>query len=81
MAQPKRAKLARQRDYCLSALAKSDNGEQRRKILEAKLLHIEETLRGARACRECGRTLTDPTSIERGIGSDCAAKLVRAVAS
>jgi hypothetical protein len=25
-------------------------------------------------CRHCGRPLSDPTSIERGIGSDCWAK-------
>jgi hypothetical protein len=32
---------------------------------------VERILAAVGHCRHCGRTLTDPTSIERGIGSTC----------
>lgn len=35
---------------------------------------VERILNAVGHCRHCGRTLTDPTSIERGVGSDCWAK-------
>jgi hypothetical protein len=31
-----------------------------------------ETLRAQHRCQRCGRRLTDETSIERGIGTECA---------
>jgi hypothetical protein len=33
---------------------------------------IEKMLTSAHLCRRCGRELTDPASIEAGIGPDCA---------
>ena len=35
---------------------------------------IEAELVAAGRCRRCGRTLTDPDSVSRGIGPDCASK-------
>ena len=32
---------------------------------------LERQLNAVRRCKRCGRTLSDPVSIERGIGSDC----------
>lgn len=32
---------------------------------------LEAELTSAGRCRRCGRPLSDPVSIERGIGSDC----------
>jgi hypothetical protein len=32
---------------------------------------IEEELADAGRCRRCGRLLTDPVSVERGIGPEC----------
>lgn len=80
MGQPTRGKLAKQRNYCLAELDKHDLSDRRRKILQAKLLHITEQLRVAGACRECGRTLSDPASVARGVGPECQARLVGAVA-
>lgn len=36
---------------------------------------ILEQLTASERCRICGRDLTDPTSVQRGIGPDCIAKL------
>lgn len=33
---------------------------------------IEKLLTSAHLCRRCGRELTDPASVEAGIGRDCA---------
>lgn len=38
----------------------------------ARASGIEAELAAQQRCRECGRTLTDPESIEAGIGPDCA---------
>jgi hypothetical protein len=38
---------------------------------------IELELAAARRCRRCGRTLTDPVSVELGIGPDCRARADR----
>lgn len=38
---------------------------------EARVSGIEAGLRHAKRCLRCGRTLTDPESISRGIGPDC----------
>jgi hypothetical protein len=35
---------------------------------------FERVLAAAHRCRMCGRELTDPESIERGVGPDCLAK-------
>ena len=35
---------------------------------------FEAELVAAGLCRRCGRRLTDPASVKRGIGPDCAAK-------
>jgi hypothetical protein len=35
---------------------------------------IEADLVRAGRCRRCGRLLTDPVSIERGVGPDCTKK-------
>jgi hypothetical protein len=33
--------------------------------------HWEAELQKARRCRRCGRLLTDPVSLGRGVGPDC----------
>lgn len=38
---------------------------------ESELAALEGALGSATRCADCGRPLTDPTSIERGIGPDC----------
>jgi hypothetical protein len=35
---------------------------------------LEAELAGADRCRRCGRALTDPESVSRGVGPDCVAK-------
>jgi hypothetical protein len=35
---------------------------------------FQEQLRTTGRCKRCGRPLTDPASIERGVGPDCAAR-------
>lgn len=79
MARPKVGKLVRQRTYCLGELAKDDLGQARRNVLETKLAHLNDRLAGMHACRHCGRPLTDPVSIERGVGPECAAQMKEAV--
>ena len=34
-------------------------------------VRLEEALVAVGRCRRCGRTLTDPDSLSRGIGPDC----------
>lgn len=41
---------------------------------------LTDALAGSGRCGDCGKALTDPESIERGIGPDCAAKRVREAA-
>jgi Family of unknown function (DUF6011) len=38
---------------------------------------IEQELAATGRCRICGRPLSDPVSVERGVGPDCAARLGR----
>lgn len=45
---------------------------------EARVSGIEAGLRHAKRCLRCGRILTDPDSISRGIGPDCWSRIVRA---
>jgi hypothetical protein len=35
---------------------------------------LETWLTRDKRCKRCGRPLTDPESLERGVGPDCAAK-------
>lgn len=49
-------------------------GEPRDLILE-ELGALEAALGADVRCSRCGRLLTDPDSVTRGIGPDCAAKL------
>lgn len=35
---------------------------------------LEAVLQAEHRCKACGRHLSDPVSIERGVGSDCWAK-------
>lgn len=35
---------------------------------------LEAHLKHSGRCKVCGRLLTDPTSVERGVGPDCWAK-------
>jgi hypothetical protein len=35
---------------------------------------LEHDLVAMGRCRRCGRTLSDPASVERGVGPDCRAK-------
>ncbi len=58
---------ARQLAYCLSALPSATG--QRRADLEEKAAHLRRVLAGH--CQQCGRHLTDPTSIAAGLGSHC----------
>ncbi len=42
-----------------------------RQVLDGKLLPEGYAIHHAGKCGKCGRELTDPTSMERGIGPDC----------
>jgi hypothetical protein len=57
------AKLARQAAYWRT--------RGRADVAEA----LEAELAGAGRCKRCGRTLTDPASIARGLGPDCLAHM------
>jgi hypothetical protein len=35
---------------------------------------LEAQLAAASRCRRCGRSLTDPASVARGVGAECASK-------
>jgi hypothetical protein len=43
--------------------------------LEAATLHPKFELYHEGKCARCGRTLTDPNSIERGLGPECATRI------
>lgn len=61
--------VARWLAYCEAQLAGDDLTEHRRQILEQKADVYRRALKGR--CRRCGRTLTDPASVEQGIGPEC----------
>lgn len=50
------------------AAADRESGDPTR-VARAELL--ERELAAAHRCRECGRALKDPISVERGIGPEC----------
>ena len=80
MARPRtrvsRQQAARYLAHCNSELAKPDLPDERR----ARLLEHREFYRKALvgSCTKCGRELSDPRSLELGIGPECAAKLDQA---
>lgn len=41
---------------------------------EAQIAGVEAELARRGACRACGRPLSDPESVRRGVGPDCAAR-------
>jgi hypothetical protein len=59
--------------YALAELAKPNLDPKRREVLEAKAAHIAKRL--ATRCTLCGRPLTDATSIARGYGPECIARV------
>ncbi len=56
--------------YCRQALTEPNMPATRRLRLTARLDQAETFLRTH--CAECGRPLTDETSIARGVGPECA---------
>lgn len=65
---------ARTLAYCEAALA-DDTSEDRRAALEAKADVMRTWLDGHICCRRCGRPLTDPDSVARRLGPDCAQRV------
>lgn len=70
------AQMARWLAFCETELAGDGLTDQRRAVLEEKAGIYRRALKGH--CRRCGRTLTDPESIERGLGSECVKSAVSA---
>lgn len=70
-----RQQAARYLAYCNGQLGDPDLTDDRRAVLEAKARFYRRALVGH--CTICGRELTDPGSVELGIGPDCAEKLDR----
>jgi hypothetical protein len=68
--------IARNLRYCETELAKDGLSDVRRQTLEEKAAFYRSHLEGH--CSECGRTLTDPVSVERGTGPECAREAVAA---
>jgi len=56
-------------NYCRKALLDPTISPARRLMLGTRLLQMA----GVGHCARCGRTLTDPTSLARGLGPECAA--------
>lgn len=46
-------------------------GEIEARRLDAAMAGIREGLRASAHCSRCGKGLTDPTSVARGVGPDC----------
>jgi hypothetical protein len=59
---PRRWQPKKLAEYAARLHARGDHDEAAR---------VERQLNAVNHCRHCGRPLTDPTSIERGVGSDC----------
>lgn len=68
-----RAIAKHQANFCLMTLAVENVSPFRKHVLEAKLAVAVKFLETH--CRECGRHLTDPDSLARGYGPECAAKV------
>lgn len=79
------AQLEQWADYCVhrapgktaanaARLARSEDSADDRLAARALLVALAK----AQRCRDCGRPLEDPVSIERGVGPDCADKRARA---
>lgn len=62
--------------YCETELAKGGLTDTRRATLEEKAAFYRRHMAGH--CSECGRALTDPVSVERGTGPECAREAVAA---
>jgi hypothetical protein len=46
-------------------------GEIEARRLVAAIAGLQEGLRASAHCSRCGKSLTDPTSVARGVGPDC----------
>lgn len=67
------AQLARLKAHVDAARARGEEAG----AFAARAEQLEVALAAAGRCRHCGRELTDPESVRRGIGSTCWAKGAR----
>jgi hypothetical protein len=68
-------KAKRYRASMIDTLARPNIHEIERARLTEALRGIADVLGDVVSCVRCGRTLTDPESIERGIGPECEQRL------
>lgn len=69
MPKPTRKQLARWLTQTTAKLADPTLDPAQRAMEEDRAQHLRRRLVGA--CSSCGRTLTDPKSVELGIGPEC----------
>lgn len=56
--------------YRRRAAVETAHGRSASTLLD-RAVNIEATLYAAHRCHDCGRELSDPVSVARGIGGDC----------
>ena len=66
-------KLAKTRAWCEAQAEtfRSRGDESRAAEYDQRAARCSDQLRSTNHCVRCGRTLTDPESVARGLGSDC----------